>query len=139
MGLLKHAILPIFALFHAFMTFMLLSGSKADIPTLGNWPDAEDHGDLSSWESHMMGTALSAHAAFLFGCLTGVMREDSHFRSILAVMEGIFFTLEAYDCSLTGFDVPPVATFAVLAWVGAIVNFLEPGIFTKDKTKAKGE
>ena len=119
------------------MTFMLLSGRKNDIPSIGQWPgvderNTDDPDYLSAWESHMMGTALSAHAALLFGCLAGVLREDSHVRSILAIMEAIFFTLEAVDAHQTGFDVPPVAIFTVLATVGAVVNHLEPGIFTKD-------
>lgn len=84
----------------------------------------------------MMRMALSAHAAFLFDCIMGLLREDAHFRFIIATMECIFFTLEAYNCSQTSFDVAPVATFAVLAVAVAVVNHLELGIFTKkDKTK----
>ena len=89
MGLLKHGVLPLFALFHAAMLSLYFSGRLAEFPTLAKFPGHED--ERTAIEMHLMGAFMGSIMALLFGCVIGIVQENSHFRGILTVMHLLFF------------------------------------------------
>jgi hypothetical protein len=135
MGLLKHVVLPVLAVAHAFQAYKILIEGKQELPKYYGWPGADD--PLSPRELHMMGIVLSVSLTLMVNCISAIVFENSHYRGMAAVLEFIFFACEAYDAQTTGFPVTVKAAYAVIALIGLIVHSQEPGIFTKDKTKSK--
>ena len=134
MGLLKHIVLPVLALGHAFQAYKILIDGKEELPKFYGWPGAND--PLTPREQHMMGIVLSISLTLLVNCIAAIVLENSHYRGMAALLEFIFFAGEAYDAQTTGFPVLVKEIFALVALVGLIVHSQEPGIFTKDKTKS---
>ena len=135
MGALKHAVLPILAVGHAFQAFKLLTDGKEELPKYYGWPGAEE--PMSPRELHMMGVILSASLALLVNCVAGIFLENSHYRGMAALLELVFFAAESYDAWVTGFPIHVKLSFATVALTGLIIHSMEPGVFTKDKAKAK--
>ena len=132
MGILKHAVLPLLAIGHAFQAFKLLSDGKEALPKFYGWPDADE--PMSPRELHMMGVILSISVTLMVNCIAGIFLENSHYRGMATLLELIFFTLEYYDAVRAGFPSNIKLLFALIALVGLVVHAMEPGIFTKDKT-----
>jgi len=135
MGILKHVVLPMLAVGHAFQAYKLLIDGKEELPKYYGWPGAEE--PMSPRELHMMGVILSASLTLLVNCLAGIFLENAHYRGMATLLELIFFTAESYDAHVTGFPVNVKLAFAAIALVGLVVHAMEPGVFTKDKTKTK--
>jgi hypothetical protein len=135
MGILKHAVLPILAVGHAFQVFMILTKGKEKLPKFYGWPGAQP--SMSPRELHMMGVILSASLTLLVNCVAGIFLENAHYRGMATMLELVFFSAEFYDAYSAGFPALVKAGFAAVALVGLVVHSQEPGIFTKDKAKAK--
>jgi hypothetical protein len=136
MGLLKHFILPILAIAHAFQAYKILSDGKDSLPSFYGWPD--DASPLTSREQHLMGIVLSISVALAINCFISIFLETAHYRGMATLLEVVYFGLEAYDAYTLGFPFEVKGTFAGIALVGLVIHTMEPGIFTKDKTKTKG-
>ena len=139
MGLLKHAILPVWCLLHAYVVYLMVvrKDIKAAIE-LFDWPAKEgDSQDLTLWEQHCFGIITGAHAAFLFGCIVGIFHEHSHFRAMIAAMELIFWSVGGYDAFNLGMPCAFAYVMAAFSVVGLIAHSREPGLFTVDKKKGK--
>jgi hypothetical protein len=135
MGILKHIVLPILAIGHAFQAYKLLADGKEALPKFYGWPDAA--APMSPRELHMMGVILSASLTLLANCIAGIFFENAHYRGMATTLELIFFGSELYDAHVTGFPTMVKGGFAAIALLGLLVHSQEPGIFTKDKTKQK--
>mmetsp|Transcript_23746 Transcript_23746/g.34022 ORF Transcript_23746/g.34022 Transcript_23746/m.34022 type:complete len:139 (-) Transcript_23746:275-691(-) len=136
MGLLKHFILPLAALMHGFSVYCCMdlnSWSQAALQM-----DVESEADVSSKRQLAMLGALRAFNACLFAlCSLGVVSESAHFRGVVVFGELIIWAVVLLDAYTLGFDwTIPVCWFALMA-VGTAVHAMEPGVFTKDKAKAK--
>ena len=136
MGILKHAILPFFALLHGYVAYLILWGNdRSKVVELFQWPpppDSDGSHVLSDWESHGLGLVGSLEVILTFACVMGVVREDSHFRGVVCIMEGLAWSIGAWDAHRLGFPVGFAAAMAGLAWVGLLVHSQEPGLLTKD-------
>jgi hypothetical protein len=137
MGLLKHGILPYFACLHAYVfASIFIVGSKMDFARIISANTIV--GDkLTPLENNLFGAAGAFHCAVGFACVMGVITEHSHFRGIMVFMELIQWTLNTYDAYQSDFPYSFMLVQAVIAAVGLLIHSLEPGIFTKDKSKEK--
>jgi hypothetical protein len=84
-----------------------------------------------------MGIVLSISATLAINCFVSIFLETAHYRGMATVLELIYFGTEAYDAYSTGFPYEVKGSFAALALVGLLIHAMEPGLFTKDKTKTK--
>mmetsp|Transcript_29359 Transcript_29359/g.44445 ORF Transcript_29359/g.44445 Transcript_29359/m.44445 type:complete len:136 (+) Transcript_29359:639-1046(+) len=133
MGILKHAVLPLFAAVHAGIVGLYLS---ENLGWMKNYPDI--YGAQSQIELHLLSIVAGSSLMMMFGCLIGILQEDSHFRGIIAVMNFGIFANEAYDSWFRdGFDPTLSTILTVIAGFGVIVHSNEPGFFTQDKAKKK--
>jgi hypothetical protein len=135
MGILKHFVLPVLAVGHAFQLYKIVVDGKEELPKFYGWPDAEE--PMTSRELHMMGVIVASSLTLLVNCVAGIFLENSHYRGMATLLEFIYFGAELYDAKQTGFPVNVKAGFAAIALVGLIVHSMEPGVFTEDKTKSK--
>jgi hypothetical protein len=135
MGILKHAVLPILAVGHAFQAYKIMADGKEALPKFYGWPGAES--PMSPRELHMMGVILSISVTLLVNCVAGIFLENAHYRGMATLLELVFFSCELYDAQVTGFPTMVKAVFAAVALVGLVVHSMEPGVFTKDKSKNK--
>jgi hypothetical protein len=135
MGVLKHIVLPILACAHAFQAFKILTDGKSELPKFYGWPGAST--PLSAREEHMMGVILSISLALAVNCFISILFETAHYRGMATLLELVYFGSEFLDAYATGFPYKIKACFAALALIGLVIHSMEPGIFTKDKTKAK--
>ena len=133
MGLLKHVVLPIFALVHTWVAVTAIFGNRGSLPAAFDWPDADRVGGLSLYENHAFGILGGFHGAFAFGAVNGIFQEHGHYRAVFAIMEMIVWINGAVDAASLGFPCVVAYIFAGLAAVGLVVHMKEPGIFTKDK------
>jgi hypothetical protein len=133
MGVLKHAVLPFFALCHA--------GSIYACKDLTTWASMfgmsvekkEDKEDPN--QNHMLGSLRGFHAAMLFLCGMGIFQESAHFRKEIVIAEGFLFSVVTVDAFKLGLKYVVPGVNALIAATGAAINSMEPGIFTKDKNK----
>jgi hypothetical protein len=135
MGILKHIILPILAVTHAFQAYKILSDGKDSLPSFYGWPDAAS--PLSPREQHLMGIVLSISVTLAINCFISIFLETAHYRGMTTLLELVYFGLETYDAYTTGFPFEVKAAFAGMTLLGLVIHTMEPGIFTKDKSKAK--
>jgi hypothetical protein len=132
MGILKHVVLPGFALVHAGSIW-----ACKDLKTWGSMVglnDVSDEDEKSIRQKHMLGCLRGFNIGMMFLCAMGFLSENSHFRKEIAVSECLLFTAVTADAVLLGglnYIVPGL--HAAAAGFGALINSMEPGIFTKDK------
>lgn len=141
MGLLKHAILPFFAIMHGMSTYMSFFADRSEMPSAFGWPPNSvetDGAALTLYEDYLFGILGCFHASFLVGCLVGVLFEHAHFRAVFAGMEAVMWGLGGINAVGLGFPHVACWVFAGMAVVGIGVQMKEPGIFTRDKG-AKGK
>lgn len=137
MGILKHVVLPILAVGHAFQAYKILVDGKEDLPKFYGWPNADD--SMTPREMHLMGMILSTSLALLVNCVAAIFLENAHYRGMATLVEFIFFAAETYDAQATGFPLTVKAAYAVVSLLGLAIHSREPGIFTKDKSKTKSK
>mmetsp|Transcript_12610 Transcript_12610/g.21028 ORF Transcript_12610/g.21028 Transcript_12610/m.21028 type:complete len:142 (-) Transcript_12610:88-513(-) len=133
MGLLKHGVLPFFTVFHTFMLTFYFTGNLEKLITISDWPRTQD--ELTAIEQHGLGAGvMGGMMILLFAGLVGILKEDSHFRGIAAVMHLLFYVNDTYDnWKIDGLDPTAAGGLALIAAVGVLVHSQEPGFFTKDK------
>jgi len=135
MGILKHVILPLFAVIHAQSIYACRSlDSWAELVELAVESDDDR---ASTRQRHMVGCLRAFNAAMLLLCVAGVVTESAHYRGVMVLAELVFFSVVTADAFQNGLNYYVPGTMAAVALVGAGIHAMEPGIFTKDKTKAK--
>jgi hypothetical protein len=135
MGFLKHFALPLFAVTHSIFVSFLVTNKKQDIPSLVQWPGAED--ERTKMEMHLIGAYCGFHAAMMFACIAGMIHEHAHFRGIVTFMELMVHGIDLADALREGTPWEALAVLTGIAVVGLVIHSMEPGIFTKDKNKEK--
>jgi hypothetical protein len=135
MGLLKHFVLPFLAVVHAFQAYKILIDGKDSLPSFYGWPESST--PLTVREGHLMGIVLSISATLAVNCFASIFLETAHYRGMATLLELIYFGTETYDAYTTGFPYEVKGSFAAVALMGLIVHAMEPGLFTKDKSKTK--
>jgi hypothetical protein len=135
MGILKHFVLPFFAVAHAVPILTVLIMGKQQLVVMLDWPGVDE--ERTTIERHLIGVLVGVQAVLLFGDLVGIFYENAHFRGIITAMELLFFTVDTYDNYVEGLDWVRVLVLSLIPLVGLIVHSREPGIFAKDKDKGK--
>ena len=132
MGLLKHGILPYFAVFHFFTVICMLPRYRQEFVVHAYYYG----GTLSFVEHHLLDAAGGFHAAMCYGCFVGSVWETSHFRSRIIIMEVILWFWDWYG-SLQIDEMKESNNVLMInlsiAVIGTFIHYLEPGIFSKDK------
>lgn len=117
MGILKHAVLPVLAIGHAFQAYKILTEGKDALPAYYGWPGSEE--PLTPRELHMMGVILSISLTLMVNCMAGIFFENAHYRGMATVLELIFFSLEYYDAAVNSAGFPANANSclpSMLSW-----------------------
>lgn len=122
----------------------LVHGGLAVMALMGQFPDSmkssgvvPDDYTFSMLEEHLLeAIGIGVHGMMCWVEALATLREDSHFRGIVMLMEthlfGVIFYCD-YKREITA--VTSGALFAI-GLLGTVVHAMEPGLFTKDK-KAK--
>eukprot|EP00522_Entomoneis_paludosa_P004223 CAMPEP_0172467020 /NCGR_PEP_ID=MMETSP1065-20121228/57732_1 /TAXON_ID=265537 /ORGANISM="Amphiprora paludosa, Strain CCMP125" /LENGTH=139 /DNA_ID=CAMNT_0013224037 /DNA_START=76 /DNA_END=495 /DNA_ORIENTATION=- len=139
MGLLKHAVLPLFALLHASVSLVLWTQGPEGVIPMFDWPaKAGDDQAVTVWEAHALGILGGCEIALSFLCVVGIF-ESSRFRSIIIVAEAMVWGVGAFDAFKNGVPYEFAATMFVIATVSGVIHSQEPGLFAKDKTAVKSD
>ena len=131
---MKHAVLPFFMAVHAGSIYAC-TDLQLWAKLIGRGDDVGDGDKQSILYNHMLGCLLGFNVAMLTLCSWGVFSKASHSdtRQAIAVAETAFFAVVAYDAYKSGeLNATVPAAHSLLALVGSIVSYMEPGIFTKD-------
>ena len=138
MGLLKHAILPYFAIFHWFTVICMLPFYRNDFVSMAYGKKSNNDELLTHVEHHLLDAAAGFHAAIGFGCIWGIWYETAKFRSVLVKMEVILWFFDWYgSLNVNEIDSTVMAVNLLISIIGLIINYLEPGIFTNDNKRNK--
>eukprot|EP00562_Extubocellulus_spinifer_P001123 CAMPEP_0178475170 /NCGR_PEP_ID=MMETSP0696-20121128/2976_1 /TAXON_ID=265572 /ORGANISM="Extubocellulus spinifer, Strain CCMP396" /LENGTH=136 /DNA_ID=CAMNT_0020102439 /DNA_START=190 /DNA_END=600 /DNA_ORIENTATION=+ len=134
MGLLKHFVMPLCVVLHANVAIRIVFLKDFDMVSMFGWPEG---GELTPWEEHALGILGGEHLAFLVANLLGIFHENAHVRGLIVLMEAIHWTVGAIDAQRLGFPCVFAYVIAGLCIISLVIHAKEPGIFTKDKNKAK--
>lgn len=134
MGLLKHVLLPGFGLIHA-ASAAACYDLKGWASLVGLKDEVTEEDNKSIRQNHMVGVLRGFNLAMLTLCAMGVFKEHAHFRGQIIFAEFVLYATATVDAlRLGGLNCIVPATHALVALGGFIVNSMEPGIFTKDKS-----
>jgi hypothetical protein len=139
MGILKHVVLPAFALVHAASLY-----ACKDLKTWGalvglvSETEVTESDVASIRQNHMLGALRGFNLALLGLCGYGIFAKStsSDCRQAIALAETALFsvaTVDAYRLGGLNYFVPAAHSFVALG--GYLVSLMEPGIFTKDHSK----
>eukprot|EP00527_Entomoneis_sp_CCMP2396_P001395 CAMPEP_0198138154 /NCGR_PEP_ID=MMETSP1443-20131203/1569_1 /TAXON_ID=186043 /ORGANISM="Entomoneis sp., Strain CCMP2396" /LENGTH=120 /DNA_ID=CAMNT_0043799809 /DNA_START=130 /DNA_END=492 /DNA_ORIENTATION=- len=92
---------------------------------------------VTPMELHLTRVLGGVHVAFLINGLVAIFQENSHYRAMAVLMEAVYLTFDSYALfkAKTQKGGGPVFALLGLSIIGLGVHAMEPGIFTKDKTK----
>jgi hypothetical protein len=133
MGLLKHAILPFYALINAVFAYKCLIAEDISL-FVDLWDRNITQVPVTNLEMHFMHAVGGVFLILLVNNVVAISKENSHYRGMAVLLQTLFFTVDIYSYWSGGKAIPPVVLFIVGAGVvGLIVHSMEPGIFTQDK------
>lgn len=140
MGVLKHVLIPFYALLHLIGFYQALDPSGF-VQFCGLPLEAEE--TQTTREIHLVGVIMSFHLAMAFLCVAGFVMESSHFRGLVMVWEVVFYGLRTINAIQLGLDFKSVTSkpgiAAGVAIIGVILHAMEPGLFTEDKNKKEAK
>ncbi|KAL7554804.1 hypothetical protein ACHAWF_018344 [Thalassiosira exigua] len=134
MGLLKHAVLPFFAVLNLALVFKcLVAEDIADLAEpLGR--DSIDALPMTPLERHLFHCLGGTFVVFFVNNVAAIFVENSHYRGMAVLLQVLFFVVDAYSYVKMGLDIPTALFLPVgVGLVGLAVHSMEPGLFTKDK------
>lgn len=139
MGLLKHAVLPVFILLDLFFVYKcFIAQDISDVQE--SWGRDTSKSPITDIEVHFQHILGSIFACFLLNNLTAIFIENAHYRGIAVAQHTIFFIMDACSYVWMGVEIPkPMFVVVGIGLVGLLVHSREPGIFTKDKNSAKNK
>ncbi|KAL7526075.1 hypothetical protein ACHAXR_001302 [Thalassiosira sp. AJA248-18] len=139
MGLLKHAILPLYALLSLAMVFKtLVAEDMEDI--MEAWGRDTVAVPITTVELHFVHCVGGAFIILLVNDIAAIAVENSHYRGMAVLMNVLFFVVDGYSYARLGKSIPGIIFGAVgMGVVGLMVHSKEPGIFTKDKGSGKAK
>jgi hypothetical protein len=141
MGLLKHVLLPAFSLLHAAGAKTCLVDESFDVVVGENVVPKRDlkKEPTTPTEKHLIHAIGGVQLAFLINNVCAIITENAHYRGMALLLEAIFLGCDSFSyykmgCKTEGAVKMTYALFG-LSLLGLSVHAMEPGIFTKDKTK----
>ena len=140
MGLLKHIILPLFALLDGVVAGINLAADHAMIAEdaggmLEQWGRDPKSFPVTDIEIHLIHANGAALAVLCINNLAAIFVENAHYRGMACLLQVVFCAIDALDYIRFGMPVPAILVVVTLVGVvGLVVHAMEPGIFTKDKT-----
>ena len=137
MGLLKHVVLPLYALLNVAVVFgSLVAEDLSDM--LAAWGRDTARVPVTDLELHLYHAVGGTMAALLVNNVAAIVVDNAHYRGMACLLQMIFFAVDGYSYYRMGLPIPGVIYVIVgLGVVGLAVHAREPGIFTKDNTKPK--
>ena len=137
MGLLKHVVLPLYALIDlAVLSFLFTE--EADAQMLETFGKGDS--PLTDLELHLMHAIAGVGIILLVNNIAAIFVENSHYRGMAVVLQMLFFSVDTYSYIAMGKDIPGILYFILgLGFVGLVVHSQEPGIFTKDHGPGKSK
>ena len=140
MGLLKHFLFPCLAIINGMLAIQIhFLDDKISVVNI--WLEGTEAGEpykngsleLTTVESHAISAVGAFNAAFAFGFVLGIMREDSYFRGVMLWMQTINYVLDSIDAFKRELNAGLLYMLTLVCVIGLIVHHSEPGIFTNDK------
>ena len=137
MGLLKHAILPLFIVIDLALTYTFLLSE--DLTALAPFFDRDlTKLPATDIERHLMHVVGGACLLLAVNNTAAIAVENSHYRGMAVLLHTICFGIDAYSYVSLGKSVPvPPLALVIVGVVGLVVHSMEPGIFTRDKEGGK--
>ena len=145
MGILKHAVLPLYSALLLFMGYgWLVNEDTADLTVA--WAGGADNRDfdktpVTQLEVHLVHVVGGVAISLGLNCVMAIIKENSHYRGMAVALVMMVFGIDLTSYVRLGKPIPgPLFGILGLGAVGLAVHAMEPGIFTKDKnakTKAK--
>lgn len=137
MGLLKHVVLPLYALSDlAVLSFLFTE--EADAQMLETFGKGDS--PLTDLEMHLMHAIAGVGIILLVNNIAAIFVENSHYRGMAVVLQMLFCSVDTYSYIAMGKDIPGILYFILgLGFVGLVVHSQEPGIFTKDHGPGKSK
>ena len=136
MGLLKHVVLPLYALLD--VSFIYKALIIEDINDMS--PDSVlSTNQMTPLEQHFLHCLGGVGLMLLVNNVAAICVENSqYYRGMAVLLNIIFFATDAYSYVNMGLEVPTAVYVIVgLGVIGLIVHANEPGVFTKDHDKKK--
>ena len=137
MGLLKHAILPLFVLVDlAFMHKLLIA---QDIDFLAElWDRDLKTFPATDLEIHFLHCCGGVCLVLAVNNIAAILIENSHYRGMAVLLHTLFFAVDGGSYIALGRSaLGPPLFFVLVGVVGLIVHSMEPGVFTADKNSSK--
>eukprot|EP01083_Nonionella_stella_P080761 222051_1 len=139
MGLLKHVVLPFYALLSLVVVYTSLVAEDIE-SMLENWSRDTKAQPITTLEMHLVHAVGGAFAVFFVNNVAAIIVENSHYRGMAVFLQVLFFAVDGYSYVKMGKDVPAIIFVAVgVGLVGLFVHSMEPGIFTKDNKSGKAK
>ncbi len=137
MGLLKHVILPLYALLDLSLVYQgLVSENMDDICEY--WGRDTSALPITVLKRHFLHVIGGAALVLFVNNVAAILVENSHYRGMACFLQMLFFAVDGFSYWRMGFDIHPVIFVIVgVGGVGLLIHSREPGIFTKDHDKAK--
>jgi hypothetical protein len=145
MGILKHVVLPIFAIVHTSLARVCLFDGPSGVTSLFGLDDTtrkrDDTGPNNSpLELRATRSVGAIQCIFAINAVLAVLQETAHYRAVAVLLEAIYWSIESYgfwtsSSGSTKKSGTPAYCLLGLSVLGLGIHSMEPGIFTKDKTK----
>ncbi|KAL3798915.1 hypothetical protein ACHAWO_013032 [Cyclotella atomus] len=136
MGLLKHAILPLFVVVDLAFTYIFLLSEN--IGVLAHiWDRDLTKLPATDIELHLLHVVGGAWLLLAINNIAAIAVEDSHYRGMAVLLHTICFGVDAYSYVSLGRSPAAPLALVIVGIVGLIVHSMEPGIFTQDKEGGK--
>lgn len=141
MGLLKHAILPLYVILDAACVYQaLVADALEDHDMMQIFNRDTTNFPITNVEKHLFDFVGGACLALLVNNIAAIFVENAHYRGMAVLLQIIPFIVDAYSYYRLGFDIPAVLYVIVgVGLVSLIVHSKEPGIFAKDKGSGKSK
>lgn len=137
MGLLKHVILPIHVALHLYVLYVgFVLGTDHMVAKLAEMLDVPAP-SRSKVLTQLTQEATSVDLVLMVNCLAGIFLEGAHYRGMALVLEILYSIAVVISFYAKGVVMVPYLITLIMDGVGVVVHALEPGVFTKDKTKVK--
>ena len=132
MGLLKHAILPLFAAVDFFLVYRaLVAEDVSDLLEL--WKRDTNAYPITDWEIHLLHAFGGAMLVLGVNAVAAIFVENAHYRGMALFLNTLFFSVDLYSYLKMGVSNPELYVVLTIGAVSLAIHSMEPGIFTKDK------
>ena len=143
MGLLKHVILPLFAMINLSLACLLLlvngsiDGALEISQPFGRDTNPKSGGvPATALEMHFLHAIGGTYLCFGVNMIVAIFSKSSKYRAMAVLMEVLYAIVDAYSYWSLERQIPGILYFVIgVGGVGLAVHAMEPGIFAKAKKK----